>query len=399
MNRRRALECLFFFCAAGFLAYFLYEGALALGEETKNRPTAAQTAQAAQNRFETLRQQAQDANDAEAQFHLANAYYHGQGVAGPDPALALEWYGKAADQGHIGAQVMLGSLYDEGAGVPRDLQKSIAYYNAASEAGDANATERLAWIYFENEELENNYLKAAALFQSIAAHSHDAQYMLGYLYYEGKGFPQNYAQARHWFEAARAAGNTRPPADLAYIYERGLETPPDLIKAGALYAVAIKSNASGAEKHIAAKNRRCQDVFQYKLPPATITDCFLAAESGYAAAQYMSALLLINKAALGPQGRTAEDYLLMAAKQDYLVAQIDLANGYNKGAHGLPLAPEKAYGWLSVLATRPISAEMEKPYIEQAKNDLAALQGRIDAQSKTKGDILAIEYRQQIIQR
>lgn len=44
-----------------------------------------------------------------AQFEVGEMYHHGLGVS-PDPGLALAWYEKAAEQGHVEAQFRAGRL-------------------------------------------------------------------------------------------------------------------------------------------------------------------------------------------------------------------------------------------------------------------------------------------------
>ena len=66
----------------------------------------------------TLKQQAQK-GDAVAQFLLGGMYYNGEGVP-KDDIQAAKWYRLAADQGLAEAQLNLGSMYFFGRGVPQD---------------------------------------------------------------------------------------------------------------------------------------------------------------------------------------------------------------------------------------------------------------------------------------
>ena len=54
---------------------------------------------------------------ADAQLILGSIYELGEGIP-QDYAEAVQWYRKAAEQGHAKAQFMLGGMYDEGKGVP-----------------------------------------------------------------------------------------------------------------------------------------------------------------------------------------------------------------------------------------------------------------------------------------
>lgn len=56
-----------------------------------------------------------------------------------DPAGALPWFEKAAEQDHPEALRMLGYLHGEGHGVAKDDAKAAAFYRRAAELGDAYA--------------------------------------------------------------------------------------------------------------------------------------------------------------------------------------------------------------------------------------------------------------------
>jgi TPR repeat protein len=66
-------------------------------------------------------------------------YANGQGLP-RDDALAVYWYGQAADQGHALAQYNLGGMYDSGRGVPRDTVRSYMWMLLAAEGGDETAS-------------------------------------------------------------------------------------------------------------------------------------------------------------------------------------------------------------------------------------------------------------------
>ncbi|KAF8947428.1 hypothetical protein BGZ52_007849, partial [Haplosporangium bisporale] len=51
----------------------------------------------------------------------------------------MEWYLKAADQGHMGAQFNIGFLYDDGQGVPQDYSQAMKWYLKAADQGDMDA--------------------------------------------------------------------------------------------------------------------------------------------------------------------------------------------------------------------------------------------------------------------
>jgi TPR repeat protein len=58
--------------------------------------------------------------------------------------LALDWFRKAAEQGHAGAQDNLGLRYEHGQGVEQDHGIAAHWYRKAAEQGFAGAQYHLA---------------------------------------------------------------------------------------------------------------------------------------------------------------------------------------------------------------------------------------------------------------
>jgi TPR repeat protein len=83
--------------------------------------------------------------DAEAQFNLGVLYDEGAGVE-RDLATAADWYRKAATQGFIDAQTNLGIMYYHGLGVDRDHELAAHWFRLAADQGDAEAGEYLQRI-------------------------------------------------------------------------------------------------------------------------------------------------------------------------------------------------------------------------------------------------------------
>ena len=107
---------------------------------------------------------------------LASSAYAGfdEGVAAlkrADFAAALAELRPAAEQGNALAQVYVGSLYENGRGIDKDLAQAAAWYRKAAD-------------------------------QNLAA----GQYSLGMLYVRGAGVPQDNAIAAEWFRKAAEQG-------------------------------------------------------------------------------------------------------------------------------------------------------------------------------------------------
>jgi uncharacterized protein len=96
------------------------------------------------------------------------AYYAG------DYATALKGWLPLAEQGDAFAQNALGTMYDNGDGVPENDAEAVKWYRLAAEQGIATA--------------QNN---------------------LGTMYAAGTGIPLNYIKAYMWYSLAKAQGNER----------------------------------------------------------------------------------------------------------------------------------------------------------------------------------------------
>jgi TPR repeat protein len=112
-----------------------------------------------------------DAGDPTAQLLMGDLYKNGRGVPRDEKA-AYSWTRKAADSGDARGQAAIGAMMQAGSGTPRD---------------DAGA---LVW-------LEKSAKQGFALAQSA----------LGFAYLTGRGTPEDEEKAVFWLRKAAAQGN------------------------------------------------------------------------------------------------------------------------------------------------------------------------------------------------
>src|SRR5581483_7295144 len=106
------------------------------------------------------------------------------------------------------AQFRLGSLYEKGQGVKKNLDAARQLYQAAAERGNAKAVHNLAVLYAEGLDGKSDYKTAALWFLKAAEHGiADSQYNLGILYARGIGVEQNLPESYKWFSLAAAQGD------------------------------------------------------------------------------------------------------------------------------------------------------------------------------------------------
>jgi Sel1 repeat len=89
---------------------------------------------------------------------------------------ALVWLRQAADQGHAGAQGMLGVMYEEGEGVKRDYPQAVMWFRKSADQGVAAAQADLGMMYAYGLGVPRDISEAIEWEQKAAAQGYaDAQ--------------------------------------------------------------------------------------------------------------------------------------------------------------------------------------------------------------------------------
>jgi TPR repeat protein len=105
------------------------------------------------------------------QIELGNSYLVGASVGGrkltQDFAEAMRWLEPAHEKGASTATFILGTMYEEGKGVPVDVGKAIEYYETAAGQGAYLPCVRLARIYAQGESVAPSQDLAAKWYQKV----------------------------------------------------------------------------------------------------------------------------------------------------------------------------------------------------------------------------------------
>ncbi|MFT4073940.1 MAG: tetratricopeptide repeat protein [Asticcacaulis sp.] len=131
-----------------------------------------------------------------------------RGIAAEDrnhnEAEAFKWFLKSAQADYAPAQFFVGSMYEQGDGVAKDLHKALAWHLKAAKQGLVEGQNQYAIIlYYGRDGIEANPAMAVPWFQKAAAKGlANSQTMLGEAYYDGKGIAQNKAEAVKWYTLA-----------------------------------------------------------------------------------------------------------------------------------------------------------------------------------------------------
>ncbi len=141
--------------------------------------------------------------NASAQFVIATRYLNGEQGAPQDDAKAAYWYGRAAAQGLAPAQYRLGTLYERGKGVTRDLKAALDWYERAASLGNVKAMHNAAVLAASKDGQGPDYARAYRWFSLGAAHGlKDSQFNLAVLLERGLGTASNPAEALFWYSVA-----------------------------------------------------------------------------------------------------------------------------------------------------------------------------------------------------
>ena len=145
---------------------------------------------------------------------------------------ALDLAQKAAEKGDPQAHTLIGRLYAEGFGVPKDPALAARWYAKAGELGDHEGTFALGVLYATGEGVEKSFDNAAKLFEVAAAKGHAlANYNLALLFLKGTGKPSNPYRAFGHMRYAAEQGIVAAQYDLGTLYTSGTGTDPNAFEA------------------------------------------------------------------------------------------------------------------------------------------------------------------------
>lgn len=146
---------------------------------------------------------------AEAQAVYGQMLLDGAGVPA-DPQAAVQWFDKAARQGHAMAINMMGRCYDLGWGVPIDKARAAEWFKAAADRGLDWGLYNYATALALGEGVAEDKPAALALFRRAAAMGNaKAMNFVGSFHEDGWVVERDLAEAARWYERAAEGGDFR----------------------------------------------------------------------------------------------------------------------------------------------------------------------------------------------
>lgn len=192
--------------------------------------------------------------DPIAQYRFGEVcFFGGKGIS-PNPAKAVGWLSKAAEQGDISAQLFLSECYYNGTGVQEDHFEAVRWTRKAAEQGDSVACWTLGVCYYRDDGVPasgDNKSEAVRWFRMAAERGHaKAQSWLADCYYNGVGVPKDVRQAVTWYERAADLGDPDGQFGLAVCYLTGDGVRRSPFEAIKLLRDAASQNHLGAEYYL-----------------------------------------------------------------------------------------------------------------------------------------------------
>ncbi len=268
-----------------------------------------------------------------------------------DYATALIELQPLADQGHSGAQVLLGEMYLIGMGTPQDDQRALEWFRKAAAQGEAIAQNNLGVMYQGGRAaLPPDDRQAVEWYRKAAAQGYaPAQYNLGNMLLNGNGVPQDDAQAIAWFRKAAELGYPPAQHDLGNAYLNGRGVSQDDGQAIAWYRKAAAQGYASAQHNLGVSYFNGRGVPQDD--QQAVQWYRKAALQGFGASQNnLGVLYQGGRGGLPQDDRQAAEWYRKAAEQGIADAQVNLGNLYFSG-RGVPRDDVLAYMLFNLAAS------------------------------------------------
>ena len=172
---------------------------------------------------------AAERGDRQAQFAMAIAHLGGAGVE-KSPAIARQWFEKAAANGHAGALYNLGVMELEAE--VQNARQAAAFFEKAAERGDPDAAYGLAILLREGTGVEKDRARSLTLLRKAADEKHVAAMVeYGIALFNGDGATRDEAEAARLFARAAAQHSAVAQNRLARLYASGRGVKANIVEA------------------------------------------------------------------------------------------------------------------------------------------------------------------------
>lgn len=142
-----------------------------------------------------------------------------------DFSAALRDWLPLARKGDARAQLQVGLLYMQGAGVPLDHGQAAKWFERSARLENPVAQHNLGELYENGLGVPQDYSKAVALYRKAATSKlAAAQYKVGSLYERGLGVAPSKEEALRWYDLAESNESPWTSADAVTLFDSGTHT-------------------------------------------------------------------------------------------------------------------------------------------------------------------------------
>ncbi|TDQ08402.1 tetratricopeptide repeat protein [Pedobacter metabolipauper] len=157
-----------------------------------------------------------------------------------NPAEALKWFKKAADDGDILGNQYMGEFNYFGIGKKKDLPEAAQWFKRIT-FESADAMYYLGLINLEGETGTPDNKEAMNWFLKAAEKGHaSATFYIGSMYHEGLAGPKSVTKALNWYKKSASMGDVNGQLNLAEFYFYGAGVPRNYTEAIAWYTKAAE---------------------------------------------------------------------------------------------------------------------------------------------------------------
>ncbi|KAI8886566.1 HCP-like protein [Backusella circina FSU 941] len=164
-----------------------------------------------------------DQDDPDVQVNLAFLYQYGYGILKVE-GRAIEYYIKAASQGHHDAQYNLGYLYQKNTDIKFNYRRALKWYTLSAQGGNIAGQNALAYFYEKGLATDIDYEIAHSWYVKAAEGGNsDAQLTLGKWYRKGERIQRDLSEAVKWYRLAAKQGNGAAQSCLNQLCRNGID--------------------------------------------------------------------------------------------------------------------------------------------------------------------------------
>lgn len=283
-----------------------------------------------------------EANDVQAIFEVAKAYYMGQGVE-EDNDKAFELFSKvvALDPSFADVYSRIGRCYEKGWGTAQDLVRAIEAYSIGANLNSAACHYYLAVSYENGTGVEQDDQKAIHHYK-IAADLGDTDSMveMGHRYRAGNGVEKNDITATEYYRKAAEKDDSNGVYQLARAYYDGLGVEKDIPRSTQLWEKSAELGHWGAQFYTGI-NYLTGDGVEKDFQKAAFW-FEKAAEQEHPDATYKLGTLYMDGVGVERDEAKGMAYIVQAAELGAKDAYFQAGVTYFQGNYGYPVDKTKA---------------------------------------------------------